>query len=183
VRDLPVARKYAVALFTASKSRGLLEAVDADLESLQHLIHANPKVLGFLGAPDVSDEKKRAFVAAVLGGRVGPLVLEFVDLLLAKRRLAFLLPAMAQFREMALEARGVVRVQATTAVPMGESERTALAQKLQSFTGKTVQMTASVDPKILGGVVVKIGGKILDGSVKTRLHELRESLLAAPLKS
>ena len=172
-----------MALFAASHKRGMLDAVDADLESLQGLVHDNHAVLNFLGAPDVSLEKKRAFVGAVLGGRVGPLVLEFVDLLLAKGRLAFLNPAMAHFREMALEARGVVRVQATTAVHMGETERTALVDKLQTLTGKTVQMTASVDPKILGGVVVKIGGRILDGSVKTRLHDLRESLLAAPLKS
>lgn len=183
MREPAVARKYAVALFNASRKRGELDAVDADLESVRELVASDRRVVNFLGAPDVGVDKKRAFVGAVLGGRVGPLVLEFLDLLLEKGRFNFLLPAAAQFHEMALEARGIIRVQATTAVKMGEAERTALVARLQGLTGKTVQLTGAVDPRIMGGVVVKIGGKILDGSVKTRLSDLRESLMSAPLKS
>ena len=183
MREPAVARKYAVALFNASRKRGELDAVDADMASVRALVSSDHRVVNFLGAPDVAVEKKRAFIATVLAGRVSPLVLELLDLLLEKGRFQFLLPAAAQFHEMALEARGIVRVQATTAVKMGESERTALVARLQKLTGQTVQMTDAVDPRIMGGVVVKIGGKILDGSVKTRLSELRESLMSAPLKS
>jgi F-type H+-transporting ATPase subunit delta len=176
-----VARKYALALFNAAQQRGQLDAVSADLVSLRELFQADARFRNFLLAPDVTDERKQQFVATVLGGKLQPLAREFLDLLLDKGRFAMLDAAASHFEQLAEEARGIVRVRATTAVALSDANRTQLQARMETLTGRKVLLAEFVDPKILGGVVVHVGGKIIDGSVKTALAELRESLLSAPL--
>jgi len=181
VREPGVARKYALALFRAAQEKGRLDAVEADLAAARGLLVMYPRVAHLLGAPEVPEHRKRAFLNGLLTGRVEPLILELLELLLQKGRFPFFGEVIDQFQALAMEARGIVRVKATTAVGLGQAERAKLVEKLHRLTGKTVQMTEQVDPRILGGVVVQLGGKIIDGSVKTALSELRESLLSAPL--
>jgi len=183
VKQPAVARKYALALFHAAQAKAQLDAVEADLASVRQLLEKDRRVAGLLGAPEITEDKKRAFLQSVLGGRVQPLTLEFLDLLLEKGRFAIFSAAVDGFQELAMEARHIIRVRATTAVRMDDPARAKLVQQLQKLTGKTVQMTEAVDPRILGGVVVQVGGKIIDGSVRSALSELRDTLLAAPLQA
>jgi len=176
-----VARKYALALFNAAKQRGDLDAVSADLMSLRDLYQADPRFRNFLLAPDVTDDRKQQFVAAVLGGKLKPLSREFLGLLLTKGRFSMLEAAASHFEQLVEAERGIVRVRATTAVALTDANRTQLTASLMALTGHKVLLAEDVDPRILGGVVVHVGGKIIDGSVKAALAELRESLLSAPL--
>ena len=181
MKDTTVGRKYALALFNAAVGRGALDAVADDVTSLQELVRADARLVGFLAAPDIADDRKSAFVKSILGSRVGPLTLELLELLVRKGRLPVLPDVLATFQDLTLEARGIVKAQAVTAVKLTDAERAILVDKLQKLTRKTVRMTESLDPRILGGVVVKLGGKVIDGSVRTSLDALKESLLAAPL--
>jgi F-type H+-transporting ATPase subunit delta len=182
VKETTVGRKYALALFNAARSRGALDAVADDVTSLQELVRTDARLIAFLGAPDIPDDRKSAFVKTVLGARVSPLTLELLELLVRKGRLPVLSQVLATFQDLTLEARGIVRVQTVTAVKLSEAERASLVDKLQKLTRKTVRMTESLDPRILGGVVVKMGGKVIDGSVRTALDTLKKALLAAPLQ-
>lgn len=178
---VPVARKYALALFRAALRREVLDPVGADLDSIVRMLRGEPQLAKVLAAPDVPAAEKRKLAAGVLAGRVGPVALEFVDLLLDKRRFGLLEAAAARYRELLEEERGMVRARAVTAVGLTDAERAGLLDKLQRVTGKTVLMSETVDPEILGGVVVTVGVQIIDGSVRGALRELRERLLAAPL--
>jgi F-type H+-transporting ATPase subunit delta len=117
----------------------------------------------------------------LLAGWVGPVVVEFLELLLKKGRFGLLHAAAERYRELLEEERGIVRAKAVTAVRLTDLERVKLVEKLQIVTGKTVLMSETVDPAVLGGVLVQVGGKIIDGSVRSALRDLREALLAAPL--
>ena len=176
-----VARKYAQALFGAAGERGEVDRVAEDVTSLRALLAADPRLLRFLGSPDVTQERKEAFLADVLGERVTRLTREFLELLLTKGRIAILPAALARFEELLEAARGLVRVQAVTAVPLGPEARGRLVERLQHVTGRTVLLSESVDPGVLGGVVVQVGGKIIDGSVRSALQGLKARLLGAPL--
>ncbi len=176
-----VARKYALALFRAARERQALDAVAAEIEALRAVLAAQPGVARVLAAPDVSADEKRALVGRALAGRVGPVTLEFVDLLLAKGRFALLDAAAERYRELLEQERGIVRAHAVTAVKLTDAERSKLVDKLQKVTGRQVLMSEAVDPAVLGGVLVTVGDRIIDGSVRSALRELRESLLAAPL--
>ena len=176
-----VARKYALALFNAAKKRGDLDTVAADLKSLRELYARDARFRNFLLAPDVTDDRKQQFVGTVFGGKLQPLSREFLDLLLEKGRFPLLDAAASHFEQLLEEERGIVRVRATTAVPLSDASRSQLTERLAKLTGRKVMLAENVDPKILGGVIVHVGGKIIDGSVKSALAELRESLLSAPL--
>jgi F-type H+-transporting ATPase subunit delta len=176
-----VARKYALALFRAALQRGALDPVAADLESVRELLRADPRFADLLAAPDVPVADKQALLGRVLNGRVGPVVQELLSLLLAKGRFGLLPAATVRYRELLEEERGIVRAKAVTAVRLTDPEKTKLVERLQKVTGKKVLMTESVDPAILGGVLVTVGDRIIDGSVRSALRDLRESLLAAPL--
>ncbi|MBI5838240.1 MAG: ATP synthase F1 subunit delta [Candidatus Eisenbacteria bacterium] len=176
-----VARKYALALFRAARSHDALDAVAADLDAIRELLRTDPRFARVLAVPDIPAGEKRAFVGRVLSGRVGPLVVEFADLLLAKGRFGVLDAAADRYRALLEQERGIVRAQAVTAVKLTDAERVKLVEKLQIVTGRKVLMSESVDPAVLGGVLVTVGDRIIDGSVRSAWRDLRESLLAAPL--
>jgi F-type H+-transporting ATPase subunit delta len=176
-----VARKYALALFRAAVGRGALDSVAADLDSIRELLRTDRRLAGVLSAPDVPVIRKRELVGVVLKGKVGPLVLELLDLLLVKGRLGLLTATGERYRELLEEERGIVRAKAVTAVRLTDPERASLVEKLQKVTGRKVIMSEAVDSAVLGGVLVTVGDRIIDGSVKSALRELREKLLAAPL--
>jgi F-type H+-transporting ATPase subunit delta len=108
-------------------------------------------------------------------------VVEFFKLLLAKKRLFRLRDIVVEFARLVEKHEGIVRAHVTSAVPLKDSELTALVAALEHGLAKKVKLDAHVDPAILGGVVVKMGDRIADQSVTTQLARLREQLLAASL--
>jgi len=178
-----VARKYALALFRAARERGALDAVGGDLAAIGGLLRSDPDFARVLEMPDLPQSEKRAFAGRVLAGRVGPVAVEFLELLLTKGRFGLLAAVVERYRELVEEERGIVRARAVTAVRLTDAERAGLVERLQRVTGKQVLLSEVVDPAILGGVVVTVGDRIIDGSVRSTLRELRDSLLAAPLPS
>jgi F-type H+-transporting ATPase subunit delta len=189
IRERAVARRYAVALFGAAQKAGVAEAVLADLASIDALekhgqenegLHGQGSTLQrFLEAPDVLTEHKVETLRVILGGRVHPLVLRLCELMLAKKRIAHLPPVYEEYRDLVEESLGIARAHVTTAVLLDAAVTAELTKRLEAVTGKTVRLDLKVDPAILGGVVAVVGGKIVDGSLRHRLAELREQLLGA----
>lgn len=177
--NVAVARKYARALFEASLKAGTAERVNADLESLLSLHQADPGVLKFLVSPDVDTEQKHAFLMTVFGGKIDGMVMGFLRLLVDKGRIVNLPGICTEFRALSEEHRGFVRARVETAVPMQPEQETRLVGELARISGKQVILEKRVNPSILGGAVVHLGGKIIDRSVRRGLRVLSDSLLAA----
>jgi F-type H+-transporting ATPase subunit delta len=174
-----VARRYAAALFLAAQRLEEIEVQEADARALQELLVLQPRLMTFLGSPEIRDDRKEALVRETFGGRVRPTVVAFLELLLRKHRIAHLPDVLEDFIARAEEARGIVSATVATAVPLDSDLSDALATRLGSLTGKRIRLLHEVDPDLLGGVVVTIGDRILDGSVKGRLEKIREDLLSA----
>ena len=179
MRETAVALKYARALFDSAREDGNLGAVAEAMDSLYRLKVEDPAFLNFLISPEVLTEHKVAFIQVVFASRLDPLVANFLRLLVDKKRIAFLPEMCEEFARLHEEDRGDLRARVLTAVPLGPEQENRLKKELDRITGKNVQLEKSVDPSVLGGVIVHLGNKIIDRSLRRGIVRLRENLLHA----
>jgi F-type H+-transporting ATPase subunit delta len=157
--------------------KNTLDEWERDMQSLGAAL-ASDQAVAFVGSRQVSSEAKEEYLRRAAGD-VSPLAWNLVRLLGSKNRLA-LLPQVAEaFQELADERRGVAHAQVVTAVALSDDERRALEQRLSEITGKQVDVRVYQDESILGGVVARIGDRLIDGSTKTKLIALKRRLAGA----
>ncbi len=179
MRDISVAYKYARALFEASEEEGSLDRVSQDLAGLGKLEETDPAFLRFLVSPRVLTEHKLEFLRAVFAPRVAPLTLHFLELLIDKKRIDILPDIVDAFDKLMEEHRSVLRAQVYTAIALTPDAERRLKSGLDRLTGKNVMLEKRIDPFVLGGVVVHLGNRILDGSLRNGLRILNENLQRA----
>lgn len=176
--DPALARRYAAALHASARKRDLLDRVEADLAATTALLAAEPAFRDFLLSPDVLDEHKAEILARTLRPRLAPLSFHFLLLLFKKRRLDHLGAIHDGLVELVNADRGIWRAAVTTAVSMKKEHQEKIRAQLEAVTGKTIKLELEVDPEILGGVVLVMNNKIIDGSVRRSLDRLRDELAA-----
>lgn len=174
--DLRAARRYAKALFNAALAADQVESAGAGLAEVTAAAAGTPQLMNVLRHPLISRARKTEILRALFEKSVTPLVEHFLFLLVEKDRSGMIDTVAQEFNRLVDEHRGIANAEAVTAVPMGEAERDALLQQLQSATGKTIRLTTKVDEEILGGLIVRVGNRMIDGSVATQLQRMRESL-------
>nr|WP_221773595.1 F0F1 ATP synthase subunit delta [Novosphingobium piscinae] len=169
--------RYASALFDLAREQDSVAAVEADLDKLGEAIGASDDLAGLIRNPKVTREAAaRAIdgVAALLA--LSPLTRNFLGVLAANRRLSALPEIVRAFAAIAAAFRGEVTAEVTSAHPLSADQLKALGAKLQAREGRTVKLKASVDPELLGGLVVRIGSTQIDSSIRTRLNTLAQAM-------
>lgn len=170
---------YAKALFELASAEDEVRRVEADLETVVATIKGHLKLKEVLGDAQFPPDKKRDIVRQVFGEKLSPLTLNMLAMLVDAGRDGELAAVATAFAEIAEAGTGAVTAKVTTAVPLTDELRAALVKKLSAQAGKDVALREAVDPSVLGGVVVEMGGRILDGSVRGRLSEMRNQLSTA----
>lgn len=172
-----VAGRYAVALFQLADQAGSLEAVEADLDAVSALMADSADLRRVVASPAFSSHEQGKALAAVLAGaKIGGLSARFIGVIAQNRRL-FALPAMiTAFKAMAAQKRGEIGAEVTSAVALTPAQQEALAASLKEKLGLNVKLTTSVDPSLLGGLIVKVGSKMIDTSLKTKLNALKYAM-------
>jgi F-type H+-transporting ATPase subunit delta len=175
-----LAGRYAIALFELAREQEALEQVAKDLADLEGLIAESDDLKRLIRSPVLSrDEQKRALIA--LADRVGchALTRQFLGLVADKRRL-FALPDMIEaFKAMLAEQRGEASAELISAIPLTAEQVDAVVAKVSQAVGKKVNVTTAVDPSLLGGLVVRVGSRMIDASLKTKLHQLELAMKGA----
>jgi F-type H+-transporting ATPase subunit delta len=174
-----VARRYAHALFQVALEGGTTDAVGAELASLEKLRTEDPSFLEFLVSPEVPAGRKTEFIDKVFGSRLSEQTVRFLHLLVEKKRIEGLPEACREFVRLGEEHRGLVRAQVRTAVALSAEQETRLKRDLDRLTGKQVLIEKVVDPALLGGIVVNLGNRVIDQSIRRGLRRMRERLLQA----
>jgi F-type H+-transporting ATPase subunit delta len=172
-----LAGRYAAALYDLAGEQGVVTAVETDLDTLAAAVRESADLAALLKNPEVTREaaaKAVDAVAALL--KLSPLTRNFLGVLAANRRLASLPDVVRAFTAIAAAARGQVTAEVTTAHPLDEAQLAALTEKLKAREGRAVNVKAHVDPAILGGLVVQIGSRMIDGSIRTRLNSLAQAM-------
>jgi F-type H+-transporting ATPase subunit delta len=173
-----VARRYAKALLELGLESGDLEIVVRDLEGLAEVWDRNAELRNVVENPLVTIEAKKAAMTEVAAALGAGATARNTALLLIDRRRARALPYIAgSLRELADARKGVVRAQVTTATSLPEPYYAKLQAQLERLTGMRVIVERQADTSLIGGVVTRIGDRIFDGSVRSRLQSMREALL------
>ena len=173
----PTPKRYAQALFQIAREHGTEELWLDGLRQAQQSL-SEPPVSTYLALPQVHLDQKDKVVQQVLAD-LAPYLSNLVRLLASRRSLA-LLPAVVQAYEALLDAsRGRVRAVVTSAVPLAQGQQERLQQLLGEMLDKEVVLSARQDPAVVGGLVVRVGDRVIDGSTRTRLESLRRRLSEA----
>lgn len=176
VRAAGAARRYGRALLELALTQARGEAVRKGLRDTVRLLAEQPDLRVVLLHPAIGAEKKRAVVEQVWKGE--PELVRRLVLLLAQRERIDLLPAVERVYSHRWNAhRGVVEAEALSVQPLDDGQQRSLVDALRKLTGREIELTASVAPEILGGLVVRMDGKVYDGSVRGRLRALRQHLV------
>ena len=172
-----VAGRYATALFQLALEGNALEQVAADLDRFDEALDAFAELTRLVRSPVFSaDEQGRALAAVLEQLKIEGLTRNFL-LLAAKNRRLFATPDMARaFRAMLARHRGEMSASVTAAAKLTDGQVTALKQALKAALGKEVMLEERVDPSLLGGLVVKVGSRMIDTSLRTRLNSLKVAM-------
>jgi F-type H+-transporting ATPase subunit delta len=176
-----VARRYAAALFQTAGKANAADAVEQDLTALSDFLEQYPQVLKSIGTPRVPEERKKAVLQSLIGGQLSPLTQRFLDLMVDHGREAALPETAAAYRQLVDESRNIVAANVVSATDLDEGQTSRLKAKLDTLTGKDTRLEVSTDPSLVGGLVVRIGDTILDGSVRGYLEQFGQKLRNAPL--
>jgi F-type H+-transporting ATPase subunit delta len=175
------AASYARALFELATTEDQVRRVETDLETVTDTVKGHLKLKEILGDAAFPADKKREVIRQVFEADLSPLTLGVLTMLVDAGRDGELATVAAAYAEIAEAGTGAVTAKVTTAVPLTNELRAELVAKLATMSGTDVELREMVDPSVLGGVVVEIGGRVLDGSVRARLAEMKSQLsVAAP---
>nr|AOR51137.1 hypothetical protein [uncultured bacterium pAW1] len=171
-----VAHKYAHALFMAVQHKKILDAADSQILGLRELLVKDRTLLDFLDAPQVSDDKKEELIRTVFAPRVERVILEFMLLLVRKRRTKYLPEIANEFDRLVKVEKGIGKVTVITAVPLAEVEERSLISRLAKKTGLTIELETRVEPAIIGGMITILHNQIIDGSIRHQLQLIEQEL-------
>jgi F-type H+-transporting ATPase subunit delta len=174
--DVQAGRRYAQAAFGIAKDANAVALWRAELNDVATVL-AESQLAPVLADGKLTVERRMAMAERAL--QVSPLVLNLAKLLIRKNRSLDARAVANAFARMADEHEGIAHAVVTTAVELSPEQLQAIAARLTTQLGKNVQATGVVDPRILGGVIVKVGDRLVDGSIKTRLKRLRRELEGA----
>jgi F-type H+-transporting ATPase subunit delta len=169
-----LAERYAAALFELADERHELDTVAGDLRELRTMLHESTDLGRLFRSPVLSREDQAKAIAA-LGERAGlsRLTRDFLGIVAGNRRLFAVRAMIEAFLNQLAERRGEVTAEVTTAQPLNDTQQNTLGEQLRRAVGRRVTIDVKVDPSLLGGMIVKVGSRMIDGSLKSRLHRLQ----------
>jgi F-type H+-transporting ATPase subunit delta len=168
------ARRYAQAVFNIALGTNELDRWQSDLRKIAGLAE-DASLVALLQSPKIHFDVKAKLLSEQLG-EANPLALNLVYLLLTRGRLSILGNIADEYERLLNSHRGIEQAEVTAAVPLDDEERQRLAEQLAAITGKRVVVKAKVDPSVVGGITARIGGKLLDGSTRSKLMALKREL-------
>lgn len=179
--ETTLARRYARALLDVATERKKVDEVERDLYALAELWHGSEEVRTLIAHPQWSRARKKEILAGLLSGKVDPLTIRFVELLVDNGRLGVIEQIAHEYDHISDEHQQIMKALVTSFMPLNDKQRKKLAEKLQGFTSRAnIELEEKVDPSILGGVIVKLGSHVIDGSVAGRLRKMKERLVLPP---
>lgn len=174
-----IGRRYGKAILDLAAEQNQVDRVSRNLADLKRAWEQSEHLREVFENPSVSVQDRKKIIDA-LAGRMGltPIVKNALGLLSDRRRMRYLPEIIDAYERLAEERAGRVRAEVVTATALPETYFVQLQRTLEGVTGKKVSLIRRVDPSIIGGVVARVGDRVFDGSIRTRLNELEDELLA-----
>lgn len=175
-----IAGRYASALFELAGDAGQTDAVGKDIQRFLALVDGSADLDRLVKSPAYTSEQQVSAISAILDkAKIGGLAGNFIKLTAAKRRLFAIRDMAAAYQTLADAKAGIAKAEVTVAAPLSDANRKAVLAELKAVSGKTVNITEKVDPAIIGGIIVKMGSRMVDSSVRTKLNSLKIAMKEA----
>ena len=173
-----VAGRYASALYDLATEQNQVKPVEQELAGVQAMLDESADLRRMVLSPVfTAEEQTKALTAVLAKAGVGPLTSNFLKLIAKNRRLFALSDMIRNYRSLAARGRGEAQAEVTSAIALTDLQLTALRESLRTATGgKDVQLTTKVDPSLLGGLIVKMGSRMVDSSIRTKLTSLKTAM-------
>jgi F-type H+-transporting ATPase subunit delta len=172
-----MAGRYAAALFDLAKDQRQLDQVAGDLDSFERMLEGSGELRRLVRSPVISAEDQARALGALLDrAQVGGLTANFFKLITRNRRLFAAADMIKGFRTLLARERGEVNADVVSAHPLSPDQLQLLLDSLKAQVGKNVKITTRVDPNLLGGLIVKVGSRMIDSSLRTKLDNLKVAM-------
>jgi F-type H+-transporting ATPase subunit delta len=179
-RNADVGARYAQALFELAEDASALAQVEADLKTLKLMRDESEDLRKLLASPAfTAEDKSKGLLAVGAAAKLSALTMKFLGLLAANNRASALPAIVTAFERLAAARRGAVAAEVITALPLSAAQLKGVSAALRQALGKDPEVTARVDPSILGGLKVRVGSRLFDASLKSRLDSLKFALKRA----
>ena len=174
-----VSSTYGEALFSLAEEEKKIDSMYEEVQALEEILKQDPELTVLMNHPKVTKEEKQKVIQEVFGGRASAELTGFLSLLLQKDRYAELPAILKYFKARVKEYKGIGVAYVTTPLELSEARRKEIEAKLISTTAyRSMEMNYTVDKSLIGGIVIRIGDKVVDSSIKTRLENLKRELIA-----
>ena len=171
-------REYAEALFELAVQAGLTKETSEGLETVISALLQTPAYKALLASPAISKEERLAALDATFRGKIPDVLLAILRMMVSRGQTSALNGMARDYEELARGYRGESMADVTTAVPLKEAETVVLRAKLEKKLGRQVILQCRVDPNLIGGVRVEVDGRVIDGSIRNKLEEIKEVMNA-----
>ncbi len=175
-RELSIAGVYSKAMLDLAEQQGEADSLLEELQGLVEYLDRNPELARFLASPLVDDEDRARVLEKAFRGRASDLLLDSLQVVNRKGRLALLRDIVASYRSEHRKLRHQVEARVRTAVPLTEALRARVRESVTRHTGQQPILIETVDPSVIGGIVIEVGDEKIDGSVAHKLRELGRNL-------
>jgi F-type H+-transporting ATPase subunit delta len=177
VKNLIIAKRYAKALFNLAKEEAKIEQYGEELAGLVQIFESSPELADAIQSPLYPEAARKAIFASIAASvSLTPIMKSLVNLLIEKNRVISLGEISEYYKGLIDEHGNVARAKVSAAVPLTDTVVQEIASTLEKMTGKKIVVEFQQDPELIGGVVARIGDLVLDGSVRTQLFNIRETL-------
>ncbi len=175
-----VSGRYATALFELARDQKSVDSVKADLDKFSALLTESPDLLRLVRSPVfTADAQAKALDAVLAKAGIGGIAANFLKVLTKNRRLFAVADVIRAFRALVAKFKGEATAEVTVAEPLSDANLDALKSALKSVSGKDVDLNVKVDPSIIGGLVVKLGSRMVDSSLRTKLNSIKHAMKEA----
>lgn len=171
-----IGKRYAEALYEVAFELNKLEEFKEEINAVSRVFNDEPKLKNIFEHPKLSKNEKKDIIDSIFKGRVSQEILNLCYVVIDKGRESYLTSISKEYTKLSNEKQGIVEAKAITAIPMDDKEMKKLEQQLSKKLGKKVLLSNEVDSTIIGGVLVKIGDKIIDASIKGKLDDIYKDL-------
>ncbi|MGL4570306.1 MAG: F0F1 ATP synthase subunit delta [Clostridium sp.] len=170
-------RRYALALYKVAEEKNKVDEYLQDLREICDIIDNNEELKAVIEYPQISTKQKKKIFIDVFKGKIDEELLSFLLILIEKRRILYLREKLNQFEQIHLERNNVVIAHVKSVIDMTDEQSAELKNKLEKMYNKTVIIEHEIDKSIIGGLYVRVGNDVIDGSIKSKLDEMKALML------
>lgn len=170
-------RRYALALYKVAEEKNKVDEYLQDLREICDIIDNNKELKAVIEYPQISTKQKKRIFIDIFKGKIDEELLSFLLILIEKGRILYLREKLNQFEQINLEKKNIVIAQVKSVIEMTDEQTSTLKSKLEKMYNKTVIIKHEIDKSIIGGLYVRVGNDVIDGSIKSKLDDMRALML------